>query len=105
MKKMEPTLCFQVDNKISPEGGTLPINLKFNCLADFEPENIALQVPVIKKLLDTRNKLRDLITQVDLSDNLESLLEELFRDGISFSAPEMGNVLTTDLGEKDGSNE
>ena len=104
MKKMRPTLYFHVENKISSEGGTLPINLKFNCLTDFEPENIASQVPVIKKLLDTRNKLRDLITQVDISEDLESLLEEIFRDDINFNTDETGEISTTAFGEKNGSN-
>jgi type VI secretion system protein ImpB len=36
-------------------------------------------VPALKKLIETRNKLRDLMTKVDRSDELESLLEQVLQ--------------------------
>jgi len=49
-------------------------------MADFEPGRIAEQVPALKKLLDTRNLLRDLMTKVDRSDELEKILERVLQN-------------------------
>ena len=39
----------------------MSVALKFNALEDFEPARVAEQVPALKALLETRNKLRDLL--------------------------------------------
>ena len=39
---------------------------------DFEPAKVVEQVEPLRKLLETRDKLRDLLTKVDRSDDLES---------------------------------
>ena len=38
------------------------------------------QVPALKELLETRNRLRDLLTRVDRSEELEVVLEEVLTD-------------------------
>jgi type VI secretion system protein ImpB len=48
-------------------------------MEDFEPARVAEQVPALKKLIETRNKLRDLMSKVDRSDELESLLEQVLQ--------------------------
>lgn len=50
-------LKFNVDNKLSAEGGELPVDLKMQTLRDFEPESIARQVPELNKLLELREAL------------------------------------------------
>ena len=40
----------------------------------------AEQVPALKKLIETRNKLRDLMTKVDRSEALEGLLEQVLQN-------------------------
>ena len=57
-----------------------PVQLKFNSMEDFEPGRIVEQVPALKKLLDTRNQLRDLMTKVDRSEELEGLLERVLQN-------------------------
>jgi type VI secretion system protein ImpB len=47
---------------------------------DFEPAQIVEQVPALKKLMDTRNHLRDLMTKVDRSADLENLLERVLQN-------------------------
>ena len=54
--------------------------LKFNSIEDFEPGRVAEQVPALKALLETRNKLRDLMSKVDRSEQLESLLEQILKN-------------------------
>jgi type VI secretion system protein ImpB len=44
---------------------------------DFSPEKVAQQIEPVKKLLETRDKLRDLLTKVDRSEDLENLLDKV----------------------------
>jgi type VI secretion system protein ImpB len=50
-------LTFNVGNKLTADGGELPVNLKMQSLKDFEPESIARQVPELNKLLELREAL------------------------------------------------
>lgn len=80
MKRMTPGLNLRVENKIQNDGSEMAVNLKFNRIEDFEPASIVEQIPALKALLDTRNKLRDLLTKVDRSEELESLLERVLQN-------------------------
>jgi type VI secretion system protein ImpB len=61
---------------------------------DFEPGRIAEQVPALKKLLDTRNQLRDLMTKVDRSADLENILERVLQNETELKA--LSSQLGTD---------
>jgi type VI secretion system protein ImpB len=81
MTKIAPSLSFRVDDVISAETGKqFDVNLEFRSLEDFEPENIARQIAPLNALLDARNKLRDLMTKVDRSEQLETLLEQVLQN-------------------------
>jgi type VI secretion system protein ImpB len=77
MARMTPGLNMRVANKLADDGSEMAVSLKFNSLDDFEPARVAEQVPALKALLETRNKLRDLMSKVDRSEELESLLEQV----------------------------
>jgi len=77
MARMTPGLNLRVDNKLADDGSEMAISLKFNAIEDFEPARVAEQVPALKALLETRNKLRDLMSKVDRSEQLETLLEQI----------------------------
>ena len=77
MAGMTPGLRMRVDNKLSEDGGEMAVDLKFNSIEDFEPARVAEQVPALKALIETRNKLRDLMSKVDRSEELEGLLEQI----------------------------
>jgi type VI secretion system protein ImpB len=79
MEAIAPELNLKVTNTLKNDGSEMAVNLKFNSMEDFEPGRIAEQVPALKKLLDTRNKLRDLMTKVDRSEDLETLLEQVLQ--------------------------
>jgi type VI secretion system protein ImpB len=49
-------------------------------MSDFEPAKVAKQVEPLRKLLEARDQLRDLLTKVDRSDELESLLERVLKE-------------------------
>lgn len=80
LKNFKPGLQLNVDNTIQGDGTSLAVNLTFNSMQDFDPKNIVEQVEPLKKLLDTRNKLRDLLTKADRSDQLEGILEKILKD-------------------------
>ena len=80
MARMTPGLNLRVDNKLADDGSQMAVSLKFNALEDFEPARVAEQVPALKALLETRNKLRDLMSKVDRSEELESLLEQVLKN-------------------------
>lgn len=80
MARMTPGLEFRVENTLKGDGSELPVQLKFNSIADFEPGQVVQQVDSLKKLLEARDKLRDLLTKVDRSDALENLLEQVLKE-------------------------
>ena len=86
MARMTPGLNIRVANKLADDGGEMAVQLKFNSLEDFEPARVAEQVPALKALLETRNKLRDLMSKVDRSEQLESLLEQILKNETELKA-------------------
>ena len=63
-------------NVLADDDSTIPVSLKFKSFDDFSPAGIVDQVAPLKKLLDARNRLRDLLTRLDRSEELEALLSE-----------------------------
>ncbi len=80
MARMQPGLSFKVDNKLKNDDSSMLVELDFRSMDDFEPGNVVEQIEPLKKLLDTRNKLRDLLTKADRSEELESLLEQVLQN-------------------------
>ncbi len=80
MARVAPGLNLKVENTLAGDGSQMAVNLKFKSLEDFEPAKVAEQVPALKALLETRAKLRDLMSKVDRSEQLEGLLEEVLQD-------------------------
>jgi type VI secretion system protein ImpB len=79
MSRMTPGLNLKVDNKLADDGTQMAVNLAFNAMEDFEPARVAAQVPALKALLETREKLRDLMSKADRSTQLEGLLEQILK--------------------------
>jgi len=73
----------------------MSVNLQFNGIEDFEPQNIVKQVEPLKQLLEARNKLRDLMSKADRSEELENVLEEVLKNADSIAS------LSGDLGIED----
>jgi len=109
MKRMTPGVQMRVENTIEGDGTMLPVQLAFNSLSDFEPANVIQQVEPLKRLLDTRNRLRDLISKVDRSAELEGILEQVLKNTddlqrlsseLGAAAPRGGSAIT-DVERKD----
>lgn len=80
MARIAPGLNMKVENTLAGDGSEMGVNLKFRHMDDFEPAKIAEQVPALKALMETRSKLRDLMSKVDNSEKLEELLDEVLQD-------------------------
>jgi type VI secretion system protein ImpB len=80
MERIAPELNIKVNNTLAGDESLVPVQLKFKTMEDFEPGRVAEQVPALKKLMDTRNQLRDLMTKVDRSEGLEKLLERVLQN-------------------------
>ena len=80
LKRMTPGLKYRVENTLEGDGSEMAVDLKFNSIEDFEPGRVADQVPALRKLIETRNQLRDLMSKVDRSEDLEALLEKVLQN-------------------------
>jgi type VI secretion system protein ImpB len=80
MARMTPGLNFRVKNTLQDNNTEIPVSLSFKSMADFEPARVVEQVPALKKLLETRNGLRDLMAKVDRSEDLEGLLDRVLQN-------------------------
>lgn len=92
MSNVSPSLSMKVQNTLEDDGSEISVDLAFKSMEDFEPHRIVDKVEPLKKLLDTRNKLRDLLTKADRSDDLETILEEVLSntDAIASLSSELG---------------
>lgn len=80
MARIGPGLNIKVDNTLAGDGSQMAVDLKFKSMEDFDPGRIVEQVPALKSLLETRNKLRDLASKADRSEELENLLEKILQN-------------------------
>ncbi len=92
MKTVSPELNIRVKNTLQGDDSELGVKLNFSSMDDFTPGQIVEQVPVLKTLLDSRDKLRDLLTTMDQSEDLEAQLESILKDTakVQQAASEMG---------------
>ena len=77
MTGMKPRLSYRVDNKLSDDNTQLGVELRFNSIEDFEPEQIVRQVEPLRKLLETRLQLQALLAKMDGNDKLTEKLQEI----------------------------
>ncbi len=80
MTKMTPGLQMKVENTLAGDGSEMAVDLKFNSIEDFEPGKVVQQVEPLRKLQETRDKLRDLMSKIDRSEDLENLLENVLKN-------------------------
>jgi len=105
LASMKPHVAFAVENKLSddPNAGQLKVDLHFNSLDDFEPDQVAKQVKPLRELLDLRTKLSDLRGSLQGNDKLD----ELLLDAVSNTEKleKLRGEIGTEKGEKGGSND
>lgn len=67
LSEYSPSVNLSVENTLAGDGSEENIRLSFNEMKDFEPEQVARQIPQLKAMLAMRNLLRDL--KANLLDN------------------------------------
>lgn len=86
MERIGPGVRFKVDNELEEGDKQMMVDLKFDKMEDFEPQNIAKQVPALKSLLEARQQLEEILGKADLSENLEGVLEDVLQNNEKLQA-------------------
>jgi type VI secretion system protein ImpB len=102
LEGMKPRVAFRVDNKLANDGSQLAVDLTFKSMDDFHPENVAEQITPLKKLVEARKRLSDLLTKLDGNDKLDELLQDIISntDALKKLGDEAG-VGTAEEGKKE----
>lgn len=80
-EKVQPGLAVMVDNKLKDgDGSKLGVTLRFNSMEDFEPANIARQVPALNELLEARQQLADLLLYMTSKPKAQEQIKDLLND-------------------------
>lgn len=67
LKDMAPKARFQVSNLLKSDGSELDVELQFDSMRSFHPEQVANQIPELHSMMAMRNLLKDL--KSNLLDN------------------------------------
>lgn len=86
MKSMKPRVQFTVPNTLTGEGN-LAVEMTFESMDDFSPGAIAKKVEPLRKLLEAREQLSNLVSYMDGKTGAEQLVERIMND------PELLNSL------------
>ncbi|QDQ27508.1 type VI secretion system contractile sheath small subunit [Chitinimonas arctica] len=79
MKSIRPRAVFNVPNALTGEGN-LSIDVSFESMDDFSPAAVARQIEPLRKLLEARQQLANLLTYMDGKNGAESLIGKLLQD-------------------------
>ncbi|MEQ5054712.1 type VI secretion system contractile sheath small subunit [Klebsiella michiganensis] len=80
ISEFSPSVKMTVENTLAGDGSEEDINLTFQNMKDFEPEQVARQIPQLKALLSMRNLLRDLKSNLLDNATFRKSLEAILRD-------------------------
>jgi len=92
MGNVNPTVSMKVENTLAGDDSEMAVDLSFKNMDDFDPTAIVNQVEPLKQLLEARNKLRDLMSKADRSEELETILEDILQntDKVTSISQELG---------------
>jgi len=79
LKAMKPRVAFAVPNTLTGEGN-LQVDITFESMDDFSPAAIARKVEPLRKLLETRTQLSNLMTYMDGKTGAEELVGRMLAD-------------------------
>jgi type VI secretion system protein ImpB len=76
LKNMEPHVAYSVANKLNDanDDRQFKVDLTFESLDDFAPENVAKRIPPLRELLELRKHLSDLSGSLQGNDKLDEML-------------------------------
>jgi type VI secretion system protein ImpB len=79
MKAIGPRLAFDVPNTLT-DRGRLAVQIEFQSMDDFSPAAVARQVPPLRRLLEARTQLTNLLTYMDGKSQAEEAIQRLLND-------------------------
>ena len=79
LKSMKPRVAFQVPNTLSGEGN-MSVEVTFESMDDFSPAAVARKIEPLRRLLDARSQLSNLLTYMDGKANAEELIAKVLND-------------------------
>jgi type VI secretion system protein ImpB len=79
LKGINPRLSYRVDNKLTDDDSKVGLELRFNDMRDFEPEQVVNQIEPLRKLAEARKKLSDLMAKMDGNDRLVELMDQVIQ--------------------------
>jgi type VI secretion system protein ImpB len=79
LKSMKPRVAMQVPNTLTGDGN-LAVDITFENMDDFTPAAIARKVEPLRKLLEARSQLSNLLTYMDGKTGAEELIARLLAD-------------------------
>ena len=91
LAEFSPSLNLTVENTLADDHGEENISLNFNEMKDFEPEQVARQIPQLRAMLAMRNLLRDLKSNLLDNATFRKELETILKD------PALSNELRSEL--------
>lgn len=77
LEGMKPRVAYRVDNKLTEDDAQVAVELRFKSMDDFHPERVAEQVGPVRKLVEARKRLSELLNKLDGNDKLDELLQEV----------------------------
>lgn len=80
LKAQKVGMTLQVDNVVKPENKELKVDLRFNEMKDFEPEQVARQIPELRELLELREALTELKGPLSQNAEFRKRLQKLLDD-------------------------
>lgn len=80
LARAKPRAAFQVDNTLTDDGTKLMVDISFDSLDDFSPAAVARKVEPLRKLLEARTQLSNLITYMDGKSDAERLVADALND-------------------------
>jgi type VI secretion system protein ImpB len=92
MEGMSPAIDMLIESTLPEKEGQMAVSLEFNCMDDFSPENVAMQVEPLRKLLELREQLSDLRNRTASNDRLKEQLVELLESLNKDAEPAKGDA-------------
>ncbi len=80
LKSLDVGAEFDVADHLRGGGEELHVNLKFDSMKAFKPEEVAKQVPAVARLLAMRNLLQDLRNRVVSASDFRKQLDAIVKD-------------------------
>src|SRR3954453_8101023 len=77
LAKAAPRLALRVPDRLTDSGDKIAVELNFKSLEDFEPGRVVEQVEPMRKLLEMRQQLTQLLSKMEGNDKLQKLLAQV----------------------------